>query len=93
MTGHVAEGHVRMRYDLVVRSRRTVLPEGTGAAAVAVSGQAIVAIAGYGEPLDAVRDVPRCSILTAVRRMVSQWDVCLTGTEGEETLYGRSETP
>jgi allantoinase len=46
-----------MRYDLVVRSRRTALPEGTRPAAVAVSGAAIAAIAGYGEPLDAARDV------------------------------------
>ena len=44
-------------YDLVVRSRRAVLPEGTRAAAVAVSGTAIAAIAGYAEPLAAARDV------------------------------------
>jgi len=46
-----------MRYDLVVRSRRTVLPEGTRAAAVAVSGPAIAAIAAYAEPLDAASAV------------------------------------
>src|ERR1700730_1631451 len=46
-----------MRYDLVVRSRRTVLPDGTRAAAVAVSGQAIAAIEDYGARLDAGRDV------------------------------------
>jgi dihydroorotase-like cyclic amidohydrolase len=46
-----------MRYDLVVRSRRTVLPEGTRAAAVAVSGPSIAAIASYGERLDAARAV------------------------------------
>jgi allantoinase len=46
-----------MRYDLVVRSRRAVLPDGTRAAAVAVSGPVIAAVAGYGEPLDAARDV------------------------------------
>jgi allantoinase len=46
-----------MRYDLVVRSRRAVLPEGTRAAAVAVSGPVIAAVAGYGEALDAARDV------------------------------------
>ena len=46
-----------MKYDLVVRSRRTVLPEGTRPAAVAVSGPAIAAIAGYAEPLAAARDV------------------------------------
>jgi allantoinase len=44
-------------YDLVVRSRRTVLPDGTRAAAVAVSGQAIAAIAGYDERLEAAREV------------------------------------
>jgi allantoinase len=46
-----------MRYDLVIRSRQAVLPEGTRAAAVAVSGPVIAAVAGYGEPLDAARDV------------------------------------
>jgi allantoinase len=46
-----------MRYDLVVRSRQAVLPEGTRAAAVAVSGPVIAAVAGYGEALDAARDV------------------------------------
>jgi allantoinase len=46
-----------MRYDLVVRSRQAVLPEGTRPAAVAVSGPVIAAVAGYGEPLDAARDV------------------------------------
>src|SRR5579864_297392 len=46
-----------VQYDLVVRSRRTVLPEGTRAAAVAVTGPAIAAIAGYAEPLDAASDV------------------------------------
>jgi allantoinase len=46
-----------MRYDLVVRSRRAVLPEGTRPAAVAVSGAAIAAIADYGERLEASHDV------------------------------------
>src|SRR5271166_3959055 len=46
-----------VKYDLVVRSRRAVLPEGTRAAAVAVTGPAIAAIAGYAEPLDAASDV------------------------------------
>ena len=46
-----------MRYDLVLRSRRAVLPEGTRPAAVAVSGSAITAVAEYGEALDAGRDV------------------------------------
>src|SRR5579875_2501729 len=44
-----------MSYDLVVRSRRSVLPDGTRAA-VAVSGQAIAAIGGYGERLEARQD-------------------------------------
>ena len=47
----------RMRFDLVVRSRRAVLPGGTRPAAVAVSGPAIAAISGYDETLDAGRDV------------------------------------
>jgi allantoinase len=46
-----------MRYDLVIRSRQTVLPEGMRAAAVAVSGPVIAAVAGYDEPLDAAHDV------------------------------------
>src|SRR5215469_5654337 len=46
-----------MRYDLVVRSRQAVLPEGTRPAAVAVSGPAIAAVAGYAEPLATARDV------------------------------------
>jgi allantoinase len=44
-------------YDLVVRSRRAVLPGGTRAAAVAVSGTSIAAVAGYDALLDAVREV------------------------------------
>jgi len=47
----------RMRYDLVVRSRRAVLPEGTRPASVAVSGQAIAAIGDYDAPLEAGREV------------------------------------
>jgi len=46
-----------LTYDLVVRSRRAVLPDGTRPAAVAVSGSAIAAVAGYGDPLGAARDV------------------------------------
>jgi allantoinase len=46
-----------MRYDLVVRSRRAVLPDGTRAASVAVSGGATAAIADYGDGLDAEQDV------------------------------------
>jgi allantoinase len=44
-------------YDLVVRSRRAVLADGTRAAAVAVSGPAIAAIEDYGTPLDADREI------------------------------------
>ena len=46
-----------MRYDLVVRSRRAVLPDGTRPAAVAVSGPSVAAVTGYGETLDSARDV------------------------------------
>ncbi len=46
-----------MDYDLVIRSRRAVLPDGTRAAAVAVSGPAIAAIEDYGARLEAGRDV------------------------------------
>ncbi len=46
-----------MRYDLVVRSRRTVLPEGTRGASVAVSGPVIAAVGDYGAHLDAGCDV------------------------------------
>ena len=46
-----------MGYDLVLRSRRTVLPEGTRAASVAVSGPAIAAVHDYGARLDADTDV------------------------------------
>ena len=44
-----------MRYDLVVRSRRAVLPDGTRPAAVAVSGRAIAAVEDYGARLEAAR--------------------------------------
>jgi allantoinase len=44
-------------YDLVIRSRRAVLPGGTQAAAVAVSGASIAAIAGYDTALEAAREV------------------------------------
>ena len=46
-----------MRYDLVVRSRRAVLPGGTRAAAIAVSGPTIAAVADYGASLQASHDV------------------------------------
>jgi allantoinase len=48
---------VRTQYDLVVRSRRAALPGGTQAAAVAVSGASIAAVAGYDAPLEAAREV------------------------------------
>ena len=47
----------QMRYDLVVRSRRAVLPDGTRPAAVAVSGPAVAVITGYDAALDSARDV------------------------------------
>src|SRR5579859_5731355 len=46
-----------MAYDLVVRSRRAVLPGGTRPAAVAVSGPSIAAIGDYGTPLEAAGDI------------------------------------
>ncbi|MEU8024353.1 allantoinase AllB [Micromonospora haikouensis] len=45
-----------MSYDLVVRSRRAVLPHGQRPAAVAVAAGRIAALAGYDVPLDAVVD-------------------------------------
>jgi allantoinase len=44
-------------YDLVIRSRRAVLPGGTRAAAVAVSGPSIAAIEDYGTRLEAAREI------------------------------------
>jgi allantoinase len=46
-----------MSYDLVVRSRRAVLPDGTRAAAVAVSGSSVAGVFGYDEALPAVSSV------------------------------------
>jgi allantoinase len=46
-----------MRYDLVIRSRRAVLPSGQDGAAVAVQEEKVAAIAGYDARLDTVRDV------------------------------------
>jgi allantoinase len=46
-----------MRADLVVRSRRAVLPGGTREASVLVSGQVITAVADYDARLDADREV------------------------------------
>ncbi|MFG1701785.1 allantoinase AllB [Nonomuraea sp. M3C6] len=43
--------------DLVVRSRRTVTPEGERAAAVAVQGEKITALYDYAAPLDAAEDI------------------------------------
>ncbi|MFC8850246.1 MULTISPECIES: allantoinase AllB [unclassified Micromonospora] len=45
-----------MSYDLVVRSRRAVLPHGQRPAAVAVRAGRIAALAGYDAPLDAAVD-------------------------------------
>jgi allantoinase len=42
-------------YDLVLRSRRTILPDGTRPAAVAVTGERIARIGDYDEPLPARR--------------------------------------
>ncbi|WP_243901048.1 allantoinase AllB [Glycomyces niveus] len=42
-------------YDLVLRSRRTVLPDGERPAAVAVAGERIAVIGGYDEPIPAHR--------------------------------------
>ncbi|MEV5890932.1 allantoinase AllB [Nonomuraea fuscirosea] len=44
-------------FDLVVRSRRTVTPEGERAAAVAVRDEKIVALYDYAAPLSAPEDV------------------------------------
>ncbi|MEV4477619.1 allantoinase AllB [Nonomuraea sp. NPDC049504] len=44
-------------FDLVVRSRRTVTPEGERAAAVAVRGERIAALHDYTAPLEAAEDV------------------------------------
>jgi allantoinase len=44
-------------YDLVIRSRRAVLPGGTRPAAVAVSGPSIAAVEDYGTPLEAAREI------------------------------------
>jgi allantoinase len=46
-----------MRPDLVIRSRRAVLPEGTRPAALVISGPVISAVAGYDAPLRADGDV------------------------------------
>ncbi|MCK2220767.1 allantoinase AllB [Actinomadura sp. ATCC 31491] len=43
--------------DLVVRSRRTVTPEGERPAAVAVRGERVEALHAYDAPLDAAEDV------------------------------------
>jgi allantoinase len=42
-------------YDLVLRSRRTVLPGGERPAAVAIAGEHIAVIGGYDEPIPARR--------------------------------------
>ncbi|PSK66651.1 Allantoinase [Micromonospora sp. MH33] len=45
-----------MTYDLVLRSRRTVLPDGQRAAAVGVRDGRIATLAGYADPLDAAAE-------------------------------------
>ena len=45
-----------MNYDFVIRSRRTVLPDGVRPAAVAVRQEKIEAVAGYGAHLAGARD-------------------------------------
>src|ERR671938_190131 len=44
-------------FDLVVRSRRAVTPEGERPAAVAVRGERIAAVEPYDAPLDTAREV------------------------------------
>jgi allantoinase len=44
-------------YELVVRARRAVTPEGVQPVSVAVRGGRIAALAGFGEPLDAAEVV------------------------------------
>ncbi|GGS86829.1 allantoinase AllB [Nonomuraea spiralis] len=44
-------------YDLVVRSRRAVTPEGERPVAVAVRGERVEALYGYADPLDAAEDI------------------------------------
>ncbi|TDE26883.1 allantoinase AllB [Nonomuraea mesophila] len=46
-----------MSFDLVVRSRRTVTPDGVRPAAVAVRGEKIAALYDHAAPLDAAEDV------------------------------------
>jgi allantoinase len=55
--GLIGRGRCAVPYDLVVRSRRAVLPDGTRPAAVAVSGPRIVAVEDYGAALDAGLEV------------------------------------
>jgi allantoinase len=45
-----------MTYDLVVASRRTVFPDGVRPAAIAVQGEKVVAIGGYGSNLNGARE-------------------------------------
>ncbi|SEG84386.1 allantoinase [Nonomuraea solani] len=45
------------RFDLVVRSRRTITPEGERPAAVAVRGEKIAALDDYAAPLPAAEDI------------------------------------
>ncbi len=45
------------RYDLILRSRRTVTPEGERPAAVCVAGERIAAVEGHDAELDAATDL------------------------------------
>ncbi|HEY3952971.1 MAG TPA: allantoinase AllB [Streptosporangiaceae bacterium] len=45
-----------MTYDLVISSRRTVFADGVRPAAVAVQGEKVVAVAGYGSNLPGARE-------------------------------------
>jgi allantoinase len=47
----------RARYDLVLRSRRAVLPDGEQPAAVCIAAGRIAAILPYGDPVDGARDI------------------------------------
>src|ERR1700749_1201271 len=73
-----------MRYDLVVRSQRAVLPDGTRAAAVAVSGPAIAAVEDYGARLEAGHDVDLGDLVLLPRLVDTHVHVNHPGrTEGE----------
>src|SRR5439155_2479201 len=73
-----------MAYDLVVRSRRAVLPDGTRPAAVAVSGAVIAAIEDHGARLEADREVDLGDLALLPGRVDTHVHVNEPGrTEGE----------